>query len=164
LPSFKAWNDLINGKAGQQEPLNKTDIQVEKIPAALPVIEVGLKGSKCAQVVRGLVLTNATAGTIYTTPTDQDFYLTFASLTFKTATTGLMTQITLKVVINTLSQNILGAVNFAATGTTGPTAVFNCGNHPIKIDRGTTIEILMDAANDKDRAYGTINGYLDEVA
>lgn len=29
LPSFKAWNDLINGKAGQQEPLNKTDLQVE---------------------------------------------------------------------------------------------------------------------------------------
>lgn len=142
----------------------KTDIRVEKIPTALPVVEVGLKGSKCAHIVRGIDSNNSTATTIYTTPTDQDFYLTFASLVFKSATTGQATLIRLKVVIDSVDRYLLGLPNFTATGTTSPANIFNAGNHPIKVDRGTTIQILADVADAEDRVYASIAGYLDEVA
>jgi hypothetical protein len=142
----------------------KIDLLAEKIPQPIPVVEVGVKSSKTIDVVRSAAVTNAASTTLYTTPTDQDFYLTFASLNTKNASAaGSATIIAVNVTIDGQVRMLLGHVNFVSTNTTGPTSPFICGNHPIKVDRNTAITLTMDSPTTSDRAFASIAGYLDVV-
>lgn len=143
----------------------KIDERVSTTPNAIPVIEVGLKGSKACNIVESIEVENAASTTIYTTPENQDFYLTFASLHVQNAAAAGQSQVVfLSVVINSVRKNILVCRHIANTNASsrGP-AIFVCGNHPIKVDRNTTITATMDSPTAQDFIGATIAGYTDEM-
>lgn len=144
----------------------KIDTRVEKTPSAIPVAEVGLKGSKSIHIVASGTATNSNSTTIYTTPTDQDFYLTFASLHVNNAdAAGTSTLEQLTLVINGARVAILSQVSRVSTNHSGRAAsIFQTDRHPIKVDRGTTITLTLNAVSASDLAVANIAGYLDEIA
>ena len=144
----------------------KIDERVEKTPSAIPVIEVGIKGSKNISIVESGTATNATSTTIYTTPTDQDFYLTFASLHVNNAdAAGTSTLIQLTIVVNSVRKAILSQVARVSTNHSGRAAsIFQSDRHPIKVDRGSTITLTLNATSASDLAVANIAGYIDEIA
>jgi len=132
----------------------------------VPVMEVNPKLLKTVNIVRYANATNpASATTIYTTPTNQDFYLTGATInSIKTATSDLSTGVftSLQVVINGATQRL-----FSANGITLTAQEHNVNmvfSPPIKIDRNSVINMAAQsapAAGTYSRT-GAIYGFLDE--
>jgi len=126
----------------------------------VPVMEVNPKLLRRTTIVR----TVATAGTIYTTPTNQDFYLTGVqySLT-KDATCDLATgRSTINAVIGGLATEIIGHVTITLTAYNQTiTKVFD---HPLKIDRGTNITCSITTTAGVCVRFFSINGFIDETS
>jgi hypothetical protein len=137
----------------------KIDERVEKIPSAIPVIEVGPKKCK-TDIVKSTNIVNATSGTIYTTPTTADFYITWASI-YARINGGTTITYSINATIGGISTDILLLCNIAGLATTAGPLVYS-GN-AIKIDRGTNITLTTNAAEATTRISGSIIGYLDEV-
>jgi hypothetical protein len=139
----------------------KLDQNVDQIPTAIPVIEVGVQSVK-----RGLnksqSISNATSATIYATPTDQDFYLTGANLTFVRDATATSTLFNITYYDeNGVQTNLL---TFAGvTLNLGYGATQTPPMHPIKVKRGTNINLVSSTNNANFKATGQIYGFLDEI-
>jgi len=112
-------------------------------------------------IVRQASANNTTAGTIFTTPTTRDFYITSATISFiKDATnTSLTTSIT--VVIDGATQNLLILPQFATTAGQGSVSCSYLKG--IKIDRGTTININNSVGDANISSRGMITGYTIET-
>jgi len=142
-------NEIVRAARIQQ---NVDEIPSELSNQVVPVMEVNPRLTRTVSIVRSLM---ASTGTIYTTPTNQDFYLTGSIITG--AAVGTQAQLT--AVINGATQIINFAEIIEGTGTyVGVVAVTqgnqNC-NFPIKIDRGTAIALPNPASC-------IIYGYIDE--
>lgn len=111
----------------------------------VPTMETNPKFFRRINIVKKNTVTNSTAGTIYTTPSDKDFYLCAINLTVsKDATaTSLLSEV--RIVVDNLQ---VFPISIATTTTTTETKqasiVFN---NPIKIDRGTNISGINSTAN-----------------
>lgn len=141
----------------------KIDERVTKLPAAIPVVEVGVKSVKELNVVKTLLCHNAASTTLYTTPENEDFYLLGGSMSLKISSgTESSTEFYITCVISGVRTNILGhAAASNAYQTVLP--VYFMSNHPIKVDKNTTITVTMNAPAAGDRAMASIYGYKDEV-
>jgi hypothetical protein len=139
----------------------KLDINVQAIPSPIPVIEVGVK-----QVKRGMnrsqSLANATSGTIFTTPVDQDFYITGANLTFVRDATATSALFNISYTDEGgQSQNIL---TFAGvTLNLGYGATQTPPMHPIKVARGTNINLNSSTNVGNFKVTAQVYGFIDEV-
>lgn len=143
----------------------KIQIAIDKIPNELaekvvPVMEVNPRLVKIARIVKGSVASNAVSTTIYTTPSDQDFYLTSATLCWTKDATATTTEISLKAYIDGSNPRILSVGTITLTAQTGE--IGNNFPHPIKIDRGTAITIAASTAIGNFTAAGCIQGYLED--
>lgn len=150
-----------------QEIRNRAKLQgaVSAIPAQLgkeviPTIEVNPQMVKNAQIVRSGRALNSTAVTIYTTPTDQDFYLTSAAISFIKDVTSTSTVTDLRVFINGSAQTLLRFDGITLTVQTG--SVSMTFPHPIKIDRGSIITINNGTNTATIAGSGMIVGFIDE--
>jgi hypothetical protein len=123
----------------------------DKIPNQLASKIVPVLSVNPERVVN-IIKSGSTAGTLvlYTTPANQDFYLTNANLT---TTAGNMVNAALRVIQGGATVDILnvdvGAVLLSPVGVAGNY------NTPIKVDRGTNISLVCSAA----AGYATICGY-----
>lgn len=156
---------MVNSQITQDIINNlKLDLQVDKIPSVIPVINVSLR-NKPIDIIESAIHNNATTTTLYTTPTKNDFYLTFAALMYKASSDASnATSHSLSVVINGTRKNLLILANTANLGTvTCSPVTFNAGNNPIKIDKGTTITIVSSGASANDKLAGSIAGFIDTV-
>ncbi len=106
-------------------------------------------------------LTNSLGGTIYTTPTDKDFYLTFCCLGVIKDVTATSVESYLSAVIDGVRVYILDIPGITLT----PQDQTLCVSFPlpIKIDRGTTININSSTNVANTRVFGSILGYTEEV-
>ena len=107
-----------------------------------PSIETNPLVVNISNIVRNLTRTTTGSGTIYTTPTDKDFYLVSASLSFiKDATcdqaTG--TSAAVNVVIDGTTVSTVSTSGLTLTAQSGEVSLSS--GYPIKVDRGTTITI-----------------------
>lgn len=111
-------------------------------------------------IVRQQVATNATSAVIYTTPTDQDFYLTAATIAWvKDATaTALYTRI--GTTIGGGNVQLIPLTGLTLTATNGSSAV--SFPVPIKIDRGVTINLEVSTNTANVTARASIVGYLSD--
>lgn len=138
----------------------KLDLNVDKIPAPIPVIEVGVKSVKNA-IAANAGLSNATSATVYTCPSNQDFYLTSCILNMIKDATSTSLYVTLRVYINGQSTTLIYIPCFTLTAQT-----MSCNlifPHPLKLDRGSQINVLSDTNVANIKAYGSISGFIDEV-
>lgn len=157
--------ELVNG--------GKIQINVDKVPneiaeKVVPVMEVNPRLLRKCRIVRSATATNpASATIIYTTPGDQDFYLTGAMIhAFKNVISDLGTGnfCSLQVVINGATQRLMSFNGLTLT-LQEQNATMNF-DPPILIDRNSVINVAAQSAP----AAGTyirsanIVGYIDEVS
>jgi len=100
---------------------------------------------------------NLGSALIYTTPTDRDFYLTFASASTQKDAGSTTTRTYIYAQINGVTACILCGNGFlASTAGQGSASTRSRG---IKIDRGTSIYVGHDTASANCATYGVIRGY-----
>jgi hypothetical protein len=146
----------------------KIAISREQIPNQLaekvvPVMEVNPRLIRTADVCKSATLNNATTATILTTPTDMDFYLCSASISFIKDVTSTAT--TLNITFTDqygVSQTALRAVCFTLTVQNGQNSI--SFPFPIKCARNTIIAITSDTNVANIRASASISGYTDYVS
>lgn len=140
----------------------KLDINVDKIPQPIPVVEVGVQSIKKG-VSASQSCTNATTATVYTTPTDRDFYITGGNLTFVRDATATSALFGLGYTDeNGGSQNLLTFAGVTLNACWGSTQTPQM--HPIKVKRGTNIVITSSTNVGNFKATGQIYGFIDEMS
>lgn len=142
------------------EDLKLQVAQGDKVLSPIPVLEVNPK-----LVKNGIAKTNTSSSngntTIYTTPTDKDFYLTgfifsmtkdalcdTATALLRATTNSQVTDIAALGGITLTAQDKIIAVNL---------------QHPIKIDKNTSIVLNCGKTAGSILLTGTIFGFIDEV-
>lgn len=138
----------------------KLDRNVEKIPAAIPVVETNPKLLKNL-LINSNTASNATSATVFSTPATQDYYLCAFTLSWCKDATATATLCALNVTVDgavKITGRISGITLVATEQTLSVTLP-----HPIKVDRGTNINITNNNNVANVVASATIFGYIDEV-
>lgn len=158
----KIYNsDCITGlqkNAGIQQNVDKTPNELaEKI---VPTFETNPKMLRVCEIVLGSLAQNATSATIYTTPTDRDFYLTAANISNIQDATATSTASSLKVYPKgQTSQQVL--MTIGSLGGVNSGTIANQFVPPILLERGKTIDLTNTTANANVKVNGSIVGYID---
>jgi len=128
----------------------------------IPVCEVNPKLLRRIKVVKNTATSNATTSTIYTTPVNQDFFISGLML-------GVIKDGTSTSIVSTITTTIDGATTILAaipsiTLTAQSEMISISFPFPIKIDRNVTITCTnsTNVANVVSRAV--IYGYVDEIS
>lgn len=148
----KAFSDSTKTQLMQQ-------VAIVDNSKVIPIVDISPIKYKTSVSKRGEAI-NSTSGTIYTTPTIGDFYLTSAQLSYiKDATsTSLTTGVRITqggVVVQILSLNQL-------TLTAGYDSVSLSFNPPLKVDRNTSITVNNSTNVANISACATISGYIED--
>ena len=134
----------------------------EGFPTALndkviPVIDVNPKHARVCDIVKTAVAQNATSATVYTTPTDQDFYLVGWNLNLIKDATSTSTASGIKFTVNGAQAAHSRIASLSLTAQTANIVVVL--DKPIKLDRNTTVTIENGTNVANITLYGTIFGY-----
>lgn len=124
----------------------------------IPTIEVNPFLVKIADICKTSSAINATSATIYTTPTDVDFYLTAACLSIIKDNTATSVSSYISFNVNGVSCSICRIAGLTLTPQNSVVPMdFN--QHPIKVDRGAVIAINNSTNVANCSAFGTIVGF-----
>jgi len=127
----------------------------ELIDDIQPVFDVTPPSTLC----RSQTASNTgSAQTIYATPTDQDFYLTSASLSLIKDVTSTSTGTNIRVTIDGVARIILAIASI--TLTVQQAQMSQSFSNPIKVDRGTNITVEHSAGVANVLGVATIQGFL----
>ena len=124
-----------------------------------PVATIELK--PVCRISRSAVATNAANVTIYTTPTDKDFYLTAAQLSVIKDATATSAGSYIQATIDGVAQILIIITGLTLTAQSD--AVSQSWPFALKIDRGTPIIVTGTTTTANVKSYGTIQGYTEEV-
>jgi len=136
----------------------------DRVPAEISstvglVVDVNPNHNRIVNIVRSGTAINATSGTIYTTPTDKDFYILGANLSVIKDVTSTATQSYIQITVDgdatprsiMLSAGLTLTVQTSQNNFTLPV--------PIKLTRGTTVTVNNDTAVANISTVGTIYGF-----
>ena len=117
-----------------------------------------LGSSRYCDIIKSGQARNATTATIYTTPTDKDFYLTTALLSVIKDVTSTSTASDIAVTIGgvVVKLIVISEITLTAQTETIPQSY----SFPLKIDRGTNIIIENSTNVAEINARGSITGFL----
>jgi len=156
----------INNSQLSKELIDGAKIQTsfDKIPTQLadkvvPVMEVNPKLLKITGVVKNASISNATGGTIYTLPTDKDFYLTDCALSVIKDATSTSVGSDLTAVMDGQTIYLLSVPGITLTAQ-NQTVTLSLKN-PLKLDRGSLIRATASTNVANIKYSGTIYGYLE---
>jgi len=143
----------------------KIQLSVDNVPGELaksvvPVMEVNPKLLRTCNIVRNCYSYDTGPATVYTTPTDKDFFLTNAVFSSEDDVTSDSTSPRMEVVIDKQTQILLSFRKISGTATS-KTMALNF-NSPIKLDRGSVIQISRIVTVGVSIINGTIVGYTVE--
>lgn len=147
--------------AAKSQPGTKEVIPSELSRVIIPVIEVNPKLTKTA-IGYFAAAAGSTSATIYTTPSDQDFYLCSAQLSTIKDVTSTSNQSKIVIVQNGRSVTVCAISSITLTVQSECISV--SFPHPLKCDRGSTITVQNSSATATIRSDGQITGYLDEAS
>lgn len=155
----KHYNTTITEDASRIFNTKSTEtIGNEVLPYITPTIAV----TRFCDVIFDNVASNTTSTTIYTTPTDKDFYLVGAILSFVKDGTSTSTSSSITATIGGVSNKvILRLATLTLTAERGQIS-YN-PSIPIKIDRGTNIAVTNSSGTANITARGVIHGYTVET-
>lgn len=105
--------------------------------AIVPVIDVNPKAYKVANIIRSVANSTSGATTVYTTPTDRDFYLTNAYVSYMANATSDDVGVTLQSTAQGELAGIIGIRKLALTAHSNNSEVVY--PTPLKLDRGVAI-------------------------
>lgn len=133
----KHYNPSISEDAARILNTKGEYLSSDVLPNIQPTIDI----KRICNIVRQADQSTTGAFTIFTTPTDKDFYLVGWSMSFsKGSATDATNSLDLTVVIDGVTQAVetLGifTLNTHAEALSG-----NCAGFPIKLDRGTNIQM-----------------------
>lgn len=141
---------ILNTKTGD-------NVGVEVNPIIQPVIQI----TRTCNIVKSTQASNTLTATIYTTPSDKDFYLTSASISMIKDVTATATRSYITAIIEGSTVAFCDIASF--TTTVHNEAMSMTFPVPIKIDKGTNIVITNDTNVANIRSRGTIIGYTVET-
>jgi len=124
----------------------------------VPTMDMTPDFHRICDVVKNATAINATSGTIYTTPADQDFYLTGATLSVIKDVTATSLNSSVKVTINGEVRSLLRISSL--TTTVQSECMTMDYPTPIKIDRNTNITVENGTNNANISSNGTIVGFV----
>ena len=133
------------------------NISSEVSPIIQPTIEI----KRHCNICKAIAATNNTSATIYTTPTDKDFYLVGASLSVIKDVTGVSNNSKINIIVDGISVAILSISSITLTPQYD--SMTNSWSNPIKCDRGTVITVTNSSATANCRSDATIQGYTVET-
>lgn len=149
--------EIIDGARLQQQQGGIPSELAEKV---IPVMEVNPKLLKAATIIKSAQILNNSPQTIYTTPTDKDFYLTNVALSTSKDVTATSIVTALSATVNGITGVILRLCTLTLTAERGEMA---CSlNPPIKVDPGSAITITTSTNVGNIAAAGSIVGYLED--
>lgn len=165
---FKMATNYNSDLSNELRKAGAIQISVDQIPQKIndsiqPVIEVNPKLLKNIEIIKIGSASDATSATIYTTPSNQDFYLcgfTFTHCRDATAT-SLVSEI--KAYVNGEQISLYALRTLTTTVINGFSFSVNL-LRPIKIDRGTSLIVTNGAATALIRSTAIIYGYLDNTS
>lgn len=146
-------------EAAKIQPGTKESFPTELSRVIIPTLEVNPRLTKTA-IAKFAAAAGSTSSTLYTTPTNQDFYLCTAQLSLIKDVTATSNQSKIVIVQNGLSVTVCAISSITLTAQADSISV--TFPHPLKCDRNTTITVQNSAATATIRADGQITGYLDE--
>lgn len=130
----------------------------------IPVVEINPSLLRTVSVIRSSTKSTTGTGTIYTTPSNQDFYLTSATLTLIADAACDNTSVVLKTIVDGASSGrdvlIIGKPTLTATQITQTIAL----KYPIKVDRNTAITYGGTFTVGAMTVSVSIHGYIDGVS
>lgn len=139
----------------------KIDERIEKIPAALPVIEVGIKSVKPLLNAQASANNTGAAVTILAAQ-DKDVYISAATLSYIKDATSTSTSTQIKYYDeNNKLKNLIFIPTLTLTA--GYQTVHVTFNHPIKIYKNTAITLEHSAGVANISGTATVFYYVDEV-
>jgi hypothetical protein len=155
---MKHYNPSITERANRTFNLKGGDSIPDEITGPVAVIEIAPR----TNIIYVGSATNATNGSLVTLPNDKDFYLTAAVLTVNkdVTSTSILTQLT--VVPD-------GGVSIALFSIAGITLTAQSEtitlslSHPIKLARGSQIQVTNSSAVANVHARANVAGYFEEV-
>ncbi len=124
----------------------------------VPTLEVNPKILQKLNYTHSNTATNATSATIYTTPTDQDFYLSAVALAIIKDATSTSTKSAVTATINGVAQDLLSIPGITLTAQTAEMSLSL--PRDLKIDRNTNIVVTNSTNVANILATGVIFGYL----
>lgn len=124
------------------------------------VLPINPKDYRRVNIVKTGLATNATSATIYTTPTDKDFFLTSLALSIIKDVTSTSLRTDIAVVIDGAAQNLLSICSLTLTAQAQNIA--QSYHAPIKIDRGTNITVSNTTNVANITARANLTGYTVE--
>ena len=152
----KEINDAIRGNAVSNIAPSQLANQV------IPVIDVNPKHSRRVNIVKNQNALNSTSGTIYTTPSDKDFYLVGCEISVLKDATATSTNSAINAVIKGDSSSTIVAIIRGLTLTAQENSVSNNFGNGVLLERGTNITITNTTNVANISASGIIWGYTVE--
>lgn len=140
---------ILNSKQGQ--------FLGDDVTGPVAVIDI----SPYANVVRNILGTSTGTGTLYTTPTDKDFYLTSVQISVQANAACDSTFAVIRCTIEGIIRNVIGIAKLTLTATSE--AVSITFTTPVKIDRGTAIQTNNTFTAGSQTISAQITGYTVET-
>jgi hypothetical protein len=143
---------ILNSKGGES-----VSNELAPLTPVIPIL-------RYANIARSAVNLNSASATIYTTPSDKDFYLTAAAIarTSSNAATGVQSTIT--ATIEGVSRVLLDLPRLTSQQEQPASSLSQTWAYcPIKIDRNTIIAVTNNDGTGTIRTHATIQGYTVEV-
>lgn len=126
-----------------------------------PIIQPSIEILPRINIARQVTATNATSATVYTTPTDKDFYLCTVQLAFIKDVTSTSTQLAMTTTIDGVACTLIRVPHITLTVGQGSTSISY--PIPVKIDRGVTIAVTSSTNVANVAVSGVITGYTVET-
>lgn len=123
----------------------------------MPVVPI----QRICNIVRRAPLSNATSATVYTTPSDKDFYLNSAFLSVIKDVTAQSLASSILVFIDSVQVGILSISGLSLTPQNDVVSI--SFPIPLKLDRNTTITVTASNATANVSASAGITGYTVET-
>lgn len=136
----------------------KDNIPTQIADKVVPVMEVNPKLLRRANIIRSANAINSTGATVYTTPTDRDFFLTSVHLSVIKDVTATSQNTELDFVTDDGIQQYAFVIN-GITLTPQNEVIDQQLNPPIKLKRGTNISLVNGTNVATIRTHATITGY-----
>lgn len=153
----KHYNPSISERALRQFNFKSGDSLTNDITGPFAVIPI----EPIIRIVRYVVRSATGTSTIYTTPSDKDFYLTGLQLSHSSNSTSDSTSCHISVTIDGIAQRPAYMLKQALTASDKVVSIML--PKPIKVDRNTSITLTLSFTVGADSAVGVIYGYTEEV-
>jgi len=126
-----------------------------------PIIRAVVPLEPVIDIVFNVAATATGTSVIGTTPVGKDFYLVYAYLSFEADSTYDGTSVVISATINGVARIIMESTNFS--GSVRDVDVTIQPRFPIKLDRGTAINLIKTFTAGTGAHAATVGGYIREV-